>query len=723
VRFDHFELDLQSGELCHHGNRLLLSDQPFRLLAILLRQRGSLVTREDLRHELWPEGTFVDFERSLNAAVKRLREALGDSAAAPRFIETLPRRGYRFIATVDDIDPPATGAAAAAAVGPVPADPTSESDDSPVPALPPPKSRKAGGTLVFVSGAIAALSVLVAILLTGGKPDGAAPAAAYGPRLTSLGTVRLAALSPDGQRLAYVRTDDVRESLWVRKIDGDTPIQLVGPMDGFFRSLTFGPDGFVYYTLLRPDLTAVPLRRVPVNGGAPERVLQASGGVSFSPDGSQYAYVSTTSLGLQESRIVVTDARGGASRAVAVKRSPDAFVRIKPAWSPDGAQLAVVSTSEAAPAAHEILIIDLGDGGVRKTASVDRLTVSGLLWLADRTGLVMSASGHGSQPRRLWHLSLSSGAVRPLTHDVSDYSLAGITPDGRSVVAVRADVARNLWVAEVSRLSGARQIAGDSGELSGLEGLSWAPDGRLFYGSAEAGNVDIWSYDAATDTQRQITSDPAEEFHPAVSPDGRTIAFATTGAGSGIWAVSSDGRGRRRLTTGNDTHPTFFPDGGSVAFQRIPVDTLPFTVERVAITGGMVTRIGSTHTMRPAVSPDGRFVAHYWMTPDEWRLGITRVGESLPLRSLALRPTHSGRVVRWSPDGASLAFIDGEGGAWNIWTQPVEGGSARKLTHFTEGRIATFDWSLDGSRLAWTRINEVRDIVIVDIGPALARGE
>jgi Tol biopolymer transport system component len=581
----------------------------------------------------------------------------------------------------------------------------------------------AGSTVVFVSGAIAALSVLVAIGLTGGKPGGAAPAAAHGPRLTSLGTVRLAALSPDGQHLAYVRTDDVRESLWVRKIDGDTPLRLVEPMDGFFRSLTFGPDGFVYYTLLRPDLTDVPLRRVPVSGGAPERVLQASGGVSFSPDGSRYAYVSTTSLGLQESRIVVTDTRGGASRAIAVKRSPNAFVRIKPAWSPDGAQLAVVSTSDAAPAAHEILIIDLGDGSVRKTIRPARLAVSGLLWLADRTGLVMSAGGHGTQPRGLWHLSLSSGAVRPLTHDVSDYTLAGITHDGRSVVAVRADVARSLWVAEVSRLSGARQVAVDSGELSGLEGLSWAPDGRLFYGTTESGNVDIWSYNAATDTRRQITSDPTEEFHPAVSPDGSTIVFASTGAGAGIWAASADGQGRRRLTTGSDSHPAFFPDGGSVAFQRMPVDTVPFTVGRVAITGGTVTQIGAAHTMRPAISADGRFVAHYWMTPEVWRLGVTRVGESLPLRSLALRPTHSGRVVRWSPDGASLAFIDGEGGAWNIWTQPLDGGPARKLTHFTEGRIATFDWSLDGSRLAWTRINDVRDIVIVDIGPALSRGE
>jgi len=105
VRFSDYTLDLLSGELLRNGTRLLLPEQPFRILALLVRQWGTLVTRDDLRRELWPEDTFVDFEHSLNAAVKRLREALGDSATTPRFIETLPRRGYRFIGevTVGDV--------------------------------------------------------------------------------------------------------------------------------------------------------------------------------------------------------------------------------------------------------------------------------------------------------------------------------------------------------------------------------------------------------------------------------------------------------------------------------------------------------------------------------------------------------------------------------------------------------------------------------------------
>jgi TolB-like protein/DNA-binding winged helix-turn-helix (wHTH) protein/Flp pilus assembly protein TadD len=100
VRFAAFELDLRTGELRRSGIRISLSDQPFQVLRALLDRPGDLVTREELRQRLWAAETFVDFERGLNAAVRRLRDALGDSADVPRFVETLPRRGYRFIAPV-----------------------------------------------------------------------------------------------------------------------------------------------------------------------------------------------------------------------------------------------------------------------------------------------------------------------------------------------------------------------------------------------------------------------------------------------------------------------------------------------------------------------------------------------------------------------------------------------------------------------------------------------
>src|SRR5262245_20370183 len=101
ARFDQFEVDLRSRELRKGGVRVRLQDQPFQILTMLLDRAGDVVTREEIRDRLWPDGTFVDFEHSMNAAIKRLRAALGDTAENPRFVETLHRRGYRFIARVE----------------------------------------------------------------------------------------------------------------------------------------------------------------------------------------------------------------------------------------------------------------------------------------------------------------------------------------------------------------------------------------------------------------------------------------------------------------------------------------------------------------------------------------------------------------------------------------------------------------------------------------------
>src|SRR5215831_2488981 len=104
VRFGVFQANLRSGELRKHGLSIRVSGQPFKILAILLEQSGEVVTREELQKNLWPDDTFVDFEHSLNSAIKKLRTVLGDSAENPRYIETLPRLGYRFIAPVERND-------------------------------------------------------------------------------------------------------------------------------------------------------------------------------------------------------------------------------------------------------------------------------------------------------------------------------------------------------------------------------------------------------------------------------------------------------------------------------------------------------------------------------------------------------------------------------------------------------------------------------------------
>ncbi len=106
VRFDVYALDLRAGELFKTGRKIKFQEQPFRILAMLLEHPGELVTREELRQKLWPQDTFVDFDHSLNTAIKKLRRALGDDAGQPRFVETLPRRGYRFVGSVVEHPPP-----------------------------------------------------------------------------------------------------------------------------------------------------------------------------------------------------------------------------------------------------------------------------------------------------------------------------------------------------------------------------------------------------------------------------------------------------------------------------------------------------------------------------------------------------------------------------------------------------------------------------------------
>ena len=112
LRFDHFEIDLRSGEVWNRGKRVRLQEQPFQVLRVLVERRGEIATRDELKQILWPADTFVDFDDGLNTAVKKIRDVLGDSSERPRYIETIPRRGYRFLATLEEAPPAATPEAA-----------------------------------------------------------------------------------------------------------------------------------------------------------------------------------------------------------------------------------------------------------------------------------------------------------------------------------------------------------------------------------------------------------------------------------------------------------------------------------------------------------------------------------------------------------------------------------------------------------------------------------
>jgi TolB-like protein/DNA-binding winged helix-turn-helix (wHTH) protein/Tfp pilus assembly protein PilF len=177
LRFDNFELDVRTGELRKHGVRLRLQGQPLQVLAALLKRAGDVVTREELRAQIWTTDTFVDFDHSLHNAIARLREVLGDSAERPRYIETLPRRGYRFVAPVDAGDLPAPSGAA---------------DSAPPSGLPGHlRLTKSHALLLTAVFAVLVISIAFWLARTGGAPTSAAP------RLNSIAVLPLDNLSGD----------------------------------------------------------------------------------------------------------------------------------------------------------------------------------------------------------------------------------------------------------------------------------------------------------------------------------------------------------------------------------------------------------------------------------------------------------------------------------------------------------------------------------------------
>jgi len=205
LRFGAFEIDGRAGELRKNGVRLKLQEQPFQVLCVLVERPGEVVTREELRNRLWPADTFVDFDHSVNAAIKRLRDALGDSAESPRFVETLPRRGYRFIASMDKLDGDGTPIGTIHERGNVPARAVDIRLSSPEVRV----GRRISPIPAILG--IAVLIVVLAIWLKSPLPEAL-------PELTQRqltanspeNTVWSGAISPNGKYLAYVDATGIR---------------------------------------------------------------------------------------------------------------------------------------------------------------------------------------------------------------------------------------------------------------------------------------------------------------------------------------------------------------------------------------------------------------------------------------------------------------------------------------------------------------------------------
>ncbi len=307
--------DLVAGELRRSGFKIKLQEQPFQVLALLLEKPGDVVTREELRDRLWPADTFVDFDHGLNAAIKRLRDALGDSADNPRFVETVARRGYRFLAPVT--------AAPGNGHGAVSVQPPSKVPGENLVSL-----RRLSAIAILSSGLLILLGLSLGLIL--------APRAPAPLRVTLLTAnpvddpVRAAAISRDGRYLAFSDNN----GFYFRQIDtAEThPVKLPDGM--LATSMSWFPDSTHMVVTLTPRRGDSSLWMVSALGGEARKLMDDGFAPAVSPDGKSIAFVAGKDL---RQRVWVAGS-GGEQAHVVAGSDGDAFGRL--AWSPDSHQVA-----------------------------------------------------------------------------------------------------------------------------------------------------------------------------------------------------------------------------------------------------------------------------------------------------------------------------------------------------------------------------------------------
>ncbi len=272
MQFGVFEVDLQAGELRKSGLRIKLQEQPFQILALLLERPGRVVTREELRQRLWPADTFVDFDHSLNSAVKKLRQALGDDSDNPRFIETLPRRGYRLIV-------PVTGA--------VPA------SEHPVDEIPPTatKRRKASHYGLLIAAVVIVALGALAVWKTIPRPR-SAPRVLRFTQLTNDGQGKSGPMATDGSRIYFNEALPGQRILICSGVhQGWRGCSPLGAAQAAFRTRSISKDGTELLVASDDGSNSCSLWVQPVAGGSPRRVGTVRAvDARFGADGTSIIY-------------------------------------------------------------------------------------------------------------------------------------------------------------------------------------------------------------------------------------------------------------------------------------------------------------------------------------------------------------------------------------------------------------------------------------------------
>jgi len=641
--------------------KLKLQGQPLDILAMLLERPGDVVTREELQKRLWASGTFVDFDHSLNAAIMRLRDVLDDSAETPRYVETLARRGYRFITPVDSpamsvrieieesLTAPTVGESAAARNG--------------IRAL----SRR---QLIVEVGALLLVAVITSLAVWNLKPSRLEPVTRFaitlpaGQRLAELDQSILA-LSPDGAKLAYVGMQSGNQQLYLRAMDsleaGPIP-NTEGAVNPFFSPdgqwLGFFADG--------------KLKKISMNGGAALTLADAADpcGASWSSQGL-ITFAPSKVSGLQQ----VSDS-GGTTQLITRLENTQVSHRWPEILLGNKALLFASGMARLYFTNPQVAVQLIGTGERRtliQAGTNPRYAPSGHL-IYGQGGTLMAVP---FDPRRL----LVTGTAVRVVEGVQQSRWTGAAQYSFSATgslvyvpgSIRGAQSRLVWVSR----NGAEQPWPAPARAYSHPQLS--PDGRRVAVAIEEQESQVWVYDLTRETLTRLTFDGNRNYSSAWTPDGQRIAFQSNkeGASNIFWQLADGSGGLERLTRSEYTHNpiSWSPDGQLLAFSE--------------------------------VNPDTGF--------DIWVLRL-RDRKAQPF----LRTPSNESAPRFSPDGHWLAYVSNESGRNEIYVQPYPGPGG-KWQISTEGGVEPL-WNSNGRELFY-RTGDKMMAVGIDTRPSFSAGK
>ena len=618
VRFGTFEVNLQTGELRKQGQKLKLQEQPFEVLAALLERPGEVVTREEFRSKLWPSDTFVDFDHSLNAAIKRLRDVLGESAETPIFVETLARRGYRFIGNVQTSN-------AMASTRP-----------RPLQWLFNVRNAVLGGLIVGV------LALFFLYYNQSGKskagPRAIAPVVT--PAVTNVGAKGTPSLSPDGQHLAFAWNGGAGShfSIYVKLTGTEELLRLTKPTSIDFNPV-WSPDGrYIAFCRLLKGESGIYI--IPSLGGAERRVrtalweeqeyyetLGSAGRLSWSPDGKLLAFSDRPSREEHASSIFLLSLDSLEARRLTWAQG--SRQDLDPAFSPDGQILAFSKRTRPGGGIYTMPV----SGGEEQRVISDGKDHWGVAWTPDGRDIVFADALWPIATGWLWKIPLRGGEPERLV-----FGQGGIEPSiqGNRLVYVHQRANLNIWRRRLDSLLSASHPDNFISSTMMESGPQFSPDGgKIVFESTRSGNYEVWMCRSDGTGLIQLTHLNSVTGTPRWSPDGQQIAFdSATGGNADIFVIDSQGGSPRRLTNepSHGVVPSWSRDGRWIYFASNRTGS--GQVWKMPSAGGPAVQVTHQGGFAAFESPDGRFLyyAKGLGVPGLWRIP-TNGGEEMEVLS------------------------------------------------------------------------------------------